>query len=42
VPYETIAGWKGVEQLDRLDNGHAVMLVRTDGGGLDLIRVALP
>lgn len=42
VPYETIAAWKGVEQLDRLDHGHAVMLVRTDGGGLDLKKVALP
>lgn len=42
VPYETIADLKGVEQLDRFGEGHAVMLVRTDGGGLDLKRIALP
>jgi len=42
VPYETLAAFKGVEQLDRLDEGHALMLVRTDGGSLDLKRVDLP
>lgn len=42
VTYETIAGWKGVEQLDRFDETHALMLVRTEGGGLDLKKVALP
>ena len=42
VPYETVAGWKGVEQLDRFDDTHAMMLFRTEGGGLDLKKVALP
>jgi hypothetical protein len=42
VPYETIAAWKGVEQLDRYDNLHALLLVRTEAGGLDLKKVALP
>jgi hypothetical protein len=42
VTYETIAGWKGVEQLDRFDETHALMLVRTETGGLDLKKVALP
>ena len=42
VPYETIAAWKGVEQLDRFDDSHAMMLIRTVAGGLDLKKVALP
>ncbi len=42
VPYETIAAWKGVEQLDLFDDAHALMLFRTDAGGLDLKTVALP
>jgi hypothetical protein len=42
VPYETMAQWKGVEQLDRLDESHALMLVRSDGGALNLTTVALP
>ena len=42
VPYETIAAWKGVEQLDRFDDTHALMLIRTAAGGLDLQKVALP
>ncbi|MEZ5401242.1 MAG: hypothetical protein R2729_16345 [Bryobacteraceae bacterium] len=42
VPYETMAQWKGVEQLDRLDDTHALMLVRAEGGALSLSTVALP
>ncbi len=42
VPYETMAQWKGVEQLDRFDNGHALMLVRAEGGSLSLTTVGLP
>ncbi len=42
VKYETIAGLKGVEQLDKLDKENALMLVRNDGGSLDLKTVALP
>ena len=42
VPYDTLAAWKGVEQLDRFDDSHAVMLFRTEAGGLDLKKVALP
>ncbi|MEZ5352323.1 MAG: hypothetical protein R2762_06765 [Bryobacteraceae bacterium] len=42
VPYETMAQWKGVEQLDRYDNSHALMLVRAEGGALSLTTVALP
>jgi len=39
-PYETIAGMKGVEQLDKLDSEHALVLVRN--GGLNLETVELP
>jgi hypothetical protein len=40
--YETIASLKGVEQLDKLDNTHALILVRTDSGALNLETIALP
>ncbi|MDZ4802431.1 MAG: hypothetical protein SGI92_30090 [Bryobacteraceae bacterium] len=41
VPYETIATLKGVQQLDKLDEGHALLL--TDASGtLDLHTIALP
>lgn len=42
VPYETIAALKGVEQLDRLDDTRAVLLVKSEGGALDLKTIALP
>jgi hypothetical protein len=42
IPYETLAQFKGVEQLDRFDAGRALMLVRSDAGSLDLKTVALP
>jgi hypothetical protein len=42
LPYETIADWKGIEQLDKLDDGHALVLARAEGGALDLKTVALP
>jgi hypothetical protein len=41
LTYETLAGLKGVEQLDRLDKDHAVLLVRTPEG-LNLDTIALP
>ena len=40
--YETIAGLKGVMQLDKLDAGHAVILVQADGGALNLQTIDLP
>ena len=40
--YETIQGMKGVEQLDKLDSGHALVLVRGDSGSLNLETVDLP
>jgi len=41
VPYETIAGLKGVQQLDKLDDANALMLIDNEGS-LDLRTVALP
>jgi hypothetical protein len=42
LPYETIKELKGVDQLDKLDKNHALLLVRSDSGGLDLKSVHLP
>lgn len=41
VPYETIAALKGVQQLDKLDDKYAMMLI-DDAGSLDLRAVLLP
>jgi hypothetical protein len=41
VPYETIASLKGVQQLDKLDDTHAI-LVTDEAGSLDLRTIALP
>lgn len=40
--YETIKDLKGVEHLDKLGNKHALLLVRTDAGSLNLKSIALP
>ena len=42
VPYETLGQFKGVEQLDLYDKTRAIMLVRGEGGSLDLKTIALP
>ncbi|HTD86445.1 MAG TPA: hypothetical protein VK850_07690 [Candidatus Binatia bacterium] len=42
LPYETIDSWTGIDQLDRLDNQHAVVLRRGEGGALNLESLALP
>jgi hypothetical protein len=41
LEYETVDGMDGVVQLDRLNDGSAVVLVQTDGGQ-DLSTIALP
>jgi hypothetical protein len=41
-PYETVSDWQGVVQMDRLNDTHAVIIVRADGGAMDLRTVALP
>ena len=42
VPYETLDELTGVEQLDRLDESHAVILKRSDTGAIDLATIDLP
>jgi hypothetical protein len=41
LTYDTLTGLKGVEQLDRLDKDHAILLVRTPAG-LNLETIDLP
>lgn len=41
-PYETVADWKGVDQLDKLDATHALVLRKADGGSLTLESLVLP
>lgn len=40
--YETIAAWTGVDQLDKLDSQHALVVRRSEGNSLDLESLALP
>jgi hypothetical protein len=40
--YETVAELKGVEQLDRLNDEYAVVLVRAESGSANLDTVPLP
>ena len=42
LKYETVAGLKGVQKLDAYGKDHAVVLVGTPGGALNLQTVALP
>jgi hypothetical protein len=42
LPYETIETWKGIDQLDRLDADHALVLRRAEGGSLSLESMPLP
>ena len=42
LPYQTIENWTGVEQLDRLDPQHALVVRRAEGGSLNLESLPLP
>jgi len=42
LPYDTISDLKGVTQLDELDKGHALILVQTQDGAMNLETIALP
>ncbi|WP_165231688.1 hypothetical protein [Aquisphaera insulae] len=42
LPYETVDGLKGIEQLDKLGKESAVVLARGENGRLDLKTIALP
>jgi len=41
-PYETIEAWKGIDQLDKLDAQHALVLRRNDDNSLVLEALPLP
>jgi len=42
LPYETLAGWTGVDHLDRFDANHVIVLRRSEGGSLNLESLPLP
>jgi hypothetical protein len=42
LPYTSLTEWKGVQQLDRLNDTSAVLLVQAETGSMDLKTVALP
>jgi hypothetical protein len=42
VPFETISSMKGVQQLDLLDQTHALLLIQSASGGLNLEAAPLP
>jgi hypothetical protein len=42
LTYESIESWKGVDQLDRLDSQHALVLRHSEGGSLNLESLPLP
>jgi len=42
LSYETLSELEGVEQLDKLGDQHAVLLVRGEDGGADLTTIPLP
>ncbi|MGI8603727.1 MAG: hypothetical protein ACR2OZ_12115 [Verrucomicrobiales bacterium] len=42
LAYETIESWKGIDQLDRLDPEHALVVRRGEGGSLNLESLDLP
>jgi len=42
LKYETIESLKGARQIDRLDQGHALVLIETKSGAVNLETIALP
>jgi hypothetical protein len=42
VSYETVESWTGVDHLERLDEGHVIVLRRGEGGSLNLEALPLP
>ena len=42
VTYQTISDWKGIEQLDKFDQKHALVLRKGDGGAVSLESLPLP
>lgn len=42
LSYETVEGWTGIDQLDRLDDQFALVVRRGEGGALNLESLPLP
>jgi hypothetical protein len=42
LTYDTIKEWKGIEQMAKLDKDNALVLMRADGGALNLETLPLP
>lgn len=42
MTYETIEAWTGVDQLDRFDSKHAIVVRRAEGGAMNLETLPLP
>jgi hypothetical protein len=42
LPYETIEQWSGVDQLDRLDQDHALVVRKGEAGAVNLESLELP
>lgn len=42
MSYETVEGWTGVEQLDRLDSKSVVVLRKGEGGAMNLESLPMP
>jgi hypothetical protein len=42
LPYETVESLKGVQQLDRLDDSRALILIQAESGSLNLQTIPLP
>jgi hypothetical protein len=42
VSYETIESWKNIDQLDKFDKDHALVIRRNDAGALNLEALPLP
>jgi hypothetical protein len=42
LTYETMTGWTGVDQLDRLDEKYAMVVRRVEGGSVNLESLPLP
>jgi hypothetical protein len=42
LSYKTIEDWKGIDQLDKLDSEHALVLRRGEGGSVNLESLPLP
>ena len=42
LKYETVESWKNIDQLDKLDETHAIVLRRAEAGAVNLESLPLP